>query len=87
MKGYLYILKTKGAHYYIGSTNSIERRISEHQAGKTKSLKNLLPIELMFYQEYPEIQTARKAEIKLKKYKNKKIVDRIVKEQKITMGP
>lgn len=81
MKGYLYILKTNGDHFYIGSTNNIHRRILEHKNGKTKSLKKLLPIELVFSKEYFKLIDARKAESKLKKFKNKSIIANIVEKQ------
>jgi len=83
MMGYLYILRTKNNHYYIGSTNNIERRFFEHISGKTKSLKHLLPIKIVFSKEYPSIQLARKIEYKLKKLKSRKIIDRIVEDQNI----
>ncbi|MEW6407256.1 MAG: GIY-YIG nuclease family protein, partial [Patescibacteria group bacterium] len=74
-------------HYYIGSTNNIERRLFEHKQGKTKSLKKLLPIKLIFAQKYSGIKTARKIETKLKKFKNRKIIEQIIKERKINLGP
>lgn len=87
MKGYLYILETKGDHYYIGSTNNLNRRISEHQSGKTKSLKKLLPVKLVFHKEYKSLTDARHIEIKLKRFKNKGIINKIVKTKMIIVGP
>ena len=87
MIGYLYILNTKGNHYYIGSTNSLRRRIIEHRFGKTKSLRKLLPIKLIFNQKYNDIKIARKIEIKLKRFKNRKIIEQIIKDKKNKMGP
>ena len=54
--------------------------------GKTKYLRILLPIELLFYQKFSGIEKARKVEYKLKRFKNKKIIDRIIKDQKIILG-
>ena len=87
IKGYLYILETKGNHYYIGSTNNIDRRLMEHNFGKTISLRKLLKIKLVLKQEYNDLKTARKIEAKLKKFKNKKIIERIIKDGKIITGP
>ncbi len=45
----LYILQslTKD-RYYIGHTNNIERRLSEHNSGQTKSTKAYIPWKLVF---------------------------------------
>jgi putative endonuclease len=88
MKGYVYILRSlKTNRYYIGSTNDIKRRIQEHQQGRTKATKYLLPIELKFYQQYESLTLARKIEYKIKKLKRKDIIDKIIKEKNINMSP
>lgn len=87
IKGYVYILLTKGNHYYIGSTSDIVRRLNEHKFGKTISLRKLLPVRLVFKQEYLDLKSARKIEAKLKKFKNRKILDQIIKNGKIITGP
>ena len=86
MAGYLYILQTKGNHYYIGSTCDLERRMAEHSCGKTKSLKNLLPVQLVFSEKFEDIKLARQLESKLKKSKSRKIREQIIKDGVIKMG-
>lgn len=86
MAGYIYILQTKGNHYYIGSTNDLNRRLLEHKSGKTKSLKRLLPIKLVFSQKFGDVNLARKIENKLKRFKSRKIIEKIIKEGRIIMG-
>jgi len=86
MKGYVYILRTKGDHYYVGSTKDLSKRLYEHKVGKTKSLRKLVPFSLVFSQEYDDITTARKIEAKLKQFKSKVIIERIVSEGKIRVG-
>lgn len=85
--GQVYILQTRGNHYYVGSTNDLGRRLSEHRSGKTKSLKKLLPLKLLFSQEFSNLKEARKIEARLKKFKSRKIIEMIIKEGRITMGP
>jgi putative endonuclease len=67
MNWIVYILKSVNKNwYYVGSTNSIERRLKEHQSGKSKSTKPYLPIELVFRKEFLTEREARGYERKLK---------------------
>ncbi|MEP7219741.1 MAG: GIY-YIG nuclease family protein [Bacteroidota bacterium] len=53
---FVYILQSqKNNQYYIGSTANLLRRIAEHNSGKTKSLKYLLPVVLVFKQEFTKL--------------------------------
>lgn len=84
---FLYILQnSKNGGYYIGSTSNTERRLLEHNSGKTKSLKYLRPLKIVFKKEFPTEREAKQMELKLKKFKNKKILERIITEQKLNMG-
>lgn len=84
---FIYILVSeKNGKFYIGSTNNLERRLGEHNFGKTKSIKNLRPLKLVFKKEFESLLEARQMEIKLKKSKNRTIIERIVKDQNIKMG-
>ena len=75
----VYILKSlKNNTYYIGSTNDIDRRLKEHSSGRSKYTREILPIELVFIQEFQTLKQARKIELKLKKFKNKNIINRII---------
>ncbi len=50
---YVYVLKSiKDGKRYIGFTDNLERRISEHNYGKVKSTKNRRPLELIYFEEY-----------------------------------
>ena len=70
---YVYVLKSKKDQTtYIGSTGDLVQRIKEHNAGKTKSIKHKLPVELIYYEAYQEKYLARKREIELKKNSSKK---------------
>ncbi len=65
---FVYVLKSKkDGTTYIGSTEFLERRINEHNQGKTKSIKHKLPVELVYYESYNTKKLARKREIELKK--------------------
>ncbi len=84
---HVYILQSKrNGRYYIGSTNNLERRMMEHGTGKTKSLRYLRPLICVLAQKYSTALEARKIEKKLKQFKSKAILDKIVSEKKITLG-
>ena len=81
---WVYILQSeKNSRYYIGSTNDMERRLAEHNSGKTKSLEYLLPLKLVFKKEFKTTTEARRVETKLKKFKSRIILEQIVKDQEI----
>ncbi len=65
---FLYILQsTKDFGYYIGITDNLEKRLKEHNQGKTKSIKNRIPFILKYSEKYKTNTEARKREILLKK--------------------
>ena len=87
MNGFVYILQSLNTkRYYIGSTDDIERRLHEHNIGKNKSTKSGIPWEIKFSQTYNTLIEARKIEYKLKKLKSRVIIERIIRDQEITMG-
>ena len=73
-----YILKsTTKKWYYVGSTNRITERVTEHNRGKTASTKKYRPLELVFIKEFNLEEEARSYEQKLKKCrKEKKLIIR-----------
>jgi len=46
---YVYGLQCNDRSLYIGSTNNINRRISEHKSGQNQSTKGKNPLHLKFY--------------------------------------
>ena len=65
---YLYVLKSlKDEKLYIGSTNDLRRRLSEHNNGLNRSTKARRPFELRYYEAYANGHNARKREYSLKK--------------------
>jgi putative endonuclease len=83
MKCSLYILLCANGRYYIGSSIDVAQRIKEHNSGKTKSLVNVLPVKLVFKQEFDDELTARRAEYALKQKKSRIVIERIIQEGKI----
>ncbi|WP_312902970.1 GIY-YIG nuclease family protein, partial [Chryseobacterium taichungense] len=51
MKGWMYILLCADGSYYTGSTNDLERRITQHQMGEgANHTKKRLPVKLIYYE-------------------------------------
>lgn len=64
---FVYILKSEIADKtYTGSTTDIERRISEHNNGKTTFSKRYRPWKLIYVEKYESLPDARKREKYLK---------------------
>ncbi|MEK7503600.1 MAG: GIY-YIG nuclease family protein [Patescibacteria group bacterium] len=68
---FVYILKSKAyGNLYIGSTNDLKKRLSEHNRGINKSTKYRIPLVLVYYEAYTAEADARMREKKLKQFKN-----------------
>jgi len=64
---YLYILQSiKDNGFYIGITENIEKRLKDHNYGKTKSTKNRRPFRLIYSEQFNNRLEARTREIELK---------------------
>ena len=72
-KFYLYIIKCNDGSYYVGHTDEIEKRISEHMLGSIPSYTSTrLPIELVFVQNFNSRTEAIDMERRIKKWSRKK---------------
>lgn len=73
-KSYVYILKCADQTYYTGITSNLTKRIFEHESGKHQDsyISTRRPIELVFYGEFTDINTAIEKEKKVKKWSRTK---------------
>jgi len=79
MKYYVYVLESlKNGRYYIGHTNDLERRIRQHNSGKTKGNRNCRPFKLIYKEEYRDAPEARKREHYIKRQKSKSFVQSLI---------
>ena len=71
---YVYMLKCSDGLTYTGITNNISRRFEEHQNGlnKTCFTYKRRPLELIFQQEFNNVEQAIYFEKKIKKWSAKK---------------
>jgi putative endonuclease len=64
---FVYALKSVKRNYiYVGLTDNIERRIAEHNSGRSKTTKPYAPFILILTEEFPSRIEARKREKYLK---------------------
>lgn len=76
---FVYIIKSENKKwYYVGSTNRLEERLSEHNKLKVRSTKTYAPLKLVFTKEFEAEKNAREYERKLKDCRIEK--EKIIKE-------
>ncbi len=65
---FTYILfSNKLNQYYIGSTNNIERRLNDHNTGRSKHTSKGMPWNIVFTKEFESRTDAVRLEISIKK--------------------
>ncbi len=63
----VYVLRSKiNGHLYKGVTNNLERRLKEHNTGKTIYTRKFKPWDLVYYEEFDTFEEARDREKFLK---------------------
>jgi predicted GIY-YIG superfamily endonuclease len=63
MSGWMYILECADGSYYTGSSNNIELRLQQHNAGEgANHTKKRLPVKLVYFEEYQRIDEAFRRE-------------------------
>lgn len=63
MKYNVYALKSQvDGRIYVGFSSNVERRLKEHNSGKTRSTKGFRPWRIIFIEEFNDRMTAREKE-------------------------
>src|SRR5690554_8208265 len=76
---YLYILKSLSADkFYTGSSDNPERRLYFHNNVEKGFTSRYRPWEIVFMQEYESKTLALAAERKIKKWKSKRMIEKII---------
>ncbi len=66
---YVYILQSKkDKSFYIRFALNLKERIMKHNQGLVSSIKNILPIELIYYEAYKSKKDALLRERRLKQF-------------------
>lgn len=72
-KGYMYILKCADDSYYTGSTIDLELRVIQNQNGEGANYtRKRLPVLLVYYEEYQNIEDAFYREKQVQGWSRKK---------------
>ena len=79
MKFFVYVIASekRGLRFYVGMTQDTERRLKEHNAGKTKSTKGYCPWILFLTESYDTRAEAREREKYLKSGVGKEKIKKI----------
>ena len=82
---YVYILKSKKDNkLYIGYTSDLKKRLSEHKRGNVENTSHRLPVELVYYESYKNMDDAKERE---KSFKNSgSVYNGLVKRIKRSLG-
>jgi len=76
---FVYVLYSEKLHKrYIGSSEDINRRLREHNLGKSKFTKAGIPWKLIYKESLPTNYEARKRELFLKSGVGRKLLDRVL---------
>ncbi|MFQ5811055.1 MAG: GIY-YIG nuclease family protein [Armatimonadota bacterium] len=67
MPFFVYALRSESTgRFYIGTTNDVQRRLAQHQAGQSKATRGRGPWRLVHTEQYETLREARKREHYLK---------------------
>jgi len=80
--GFYILQSVKNGYYYIGSANNIERRLMQHSKGSVRATKNLRPLTIKCFIPCVGLTEAKKSEYRLKSYKRKDILDKVIIDKK-----
>lgn len=81
MSWYVYMLRCGDGTLYTGVTDSVERRLAAHRAGKgAKYTRGRGPLELVYTQEVPDKSAALRREYQIKRLSREE-KERLIAEQ------
>ncbi len=83
----VYILEDATGRYYVGSTVNLTKRLRQHELRHSQTTRNMLRPVLVFSQEYASLAEARALEFKIKKWKRRDFIEKIVKDGYIKVLP
>jgi len=77
---YVYVLMGVKNKLYVGRSDNLKKRISDHKDGKVWTTKRMLPIRLIFYEAFLKKSDAIRRERYLKTNQGKKGLKLIIRD-------
>ena len=72
MPAYIYIVRCRDLTLYTGWTNDLKKRIASHLEGKgAKYTRGRIPVQLVYWEQLPNANSAKKRELEIKKLSRK----------------
>jgi putative endonuclease len=76
---FVYILYSPSTnHFYVGHTNNIDKRIEQHNAGRTISTKRGRPWTVVYKEDFPSKAAAYNRELEIKSIKSKVFIEKLI---------
>jgi tRNA/rRNA methyltransferase len=70
---FTYMLRCADGSYYVGHTDDVERRITQHETGVGSGYTaTRLPVQLVWFEEFPTREEAKAAEAQVKNWSRRK---------------
>jgi putative endonuclease len=76
---FVYILQSETTgRFNIGSTDDLERRLSEHLRGHSLATRGRGPWKLAYKEEFETLLDARRRELEIKRWKSAKMIQALI---------
>ncbi len=83
----MYIVENPQGIYYVGATEDLERRLSEHNRGQSNFTRGRGPWSLVYEESFPSFMEAHRRELAIKRKKRKSYIEWLIAEkEKIAHG-
>ena len=80
---HVYILRSETTRrYYVGSTNDLQRRLSEHLRSHSLATRARGPWRLVHREPFATLVEARRRELEIKRWKSAKLIAELVERAK-----
>jgi len=76
---FVYILQSiSDKSYYIGCTENLKKRFTEHNKGLSKYTRNKRPWEVLYFERFSLLSQARKREKQIKSWKKRSAIEKLI---------
>ncbi len=80
-KYFTYIIKRINKdEYYVGVAEDVDSRLRQHNCGNVVATKHKRPYKVVFSQEFDSKKIALRAEKKIKKWKRKDFIEKVIED-------